>query len=471
MLNDKINVINVGTDVFANAVKEQGIPAEQLNWKPGKKAVLSERAKEILEKAMYSDFKEKIDEANAKVKNIMDNTDPYWIGVKPAKECVPGVEDGMIIHSGPDIAWDRMCATQQQGGINGVMYEGYAKDEDEARRMLENGTIKFVSANDYHLVGPGSGITTPSMAVNIVEDKNTGFKGFCPPFEGPNRGGLAGWGILNDSIKKHLDTVRDIIAPAMTKVLETNGGIAMRKIFTRGVEMGDELHSRQDATGIIATNEFMKMLVDADITEDEKRKCIDLLYGTVRFFHPLGMASAMSLLEAIRNVEYSTVVTAMVGNGVDYAVKVSGLNTNWYSAPSPKLTGEYVSSDVNDDDVLPWIGDSCILEATGLGGFAAAAAPAVMRSLDKTLSDGIEQTLEMSEITVGENANYLIPALNYRGTPTGIDIRKVLDTGIEPVIHGGMISKTGKRLGAGIARVPLKCFEKALLAFGDKYGL
>ena len=471
MLNDKINVINVGTDVFANAVKEQGIPAEQLNSKPGKKVVMSERAREILEKTMYSDFREKIEEANKKAVEIINNTDPYWIGVKPAKECVPGVEDGMIMHSGPDIPWERMCETQQQGGINGVMYEGYAKDEDEARKMLENGTVKFVSANDYHLVGPGSGITTPSMAVNIVEDKSTGFRGFCPPFEGPNRGGLAGWGILNDSIRKHLDMVHDIIAPAMTKVLEANGGIAMRKIFTRGVEMGDELHSRQDATGIIATNEFMKMLVDADITDDEKKKCIDLLYGTARFFHPLGMASAMSLLEAIRRIDYSTVVTAMVGNGVDYAIKVSGLGTQWYAAPSPKIVGEYVSSDVNADEVLPWIGDSCILEATGLGGFAAAAAPAVMRSLDKTLQDGIEQTLEMSEITVTENVNYLIPALNYRGTPTGIDIRKVMDTGIEPVIHGGMISTTGKRLGAGIARVPYECFEKALLAFGDKYGL
>ncbi len=471
MLNDKISVINVGTDVFADAIKAQGVPAEHINWKPGKKTVISDRAKEILEKTLYSDFGLKIEEANNKVIDIFNNTDPYWIGVKPAKECVPGVEDGMILHSGPDIPWERMCATQQQGGINGVMFEGYAKDEEEARRMLERGEIRFVSSNDYHLVGPGSGITTPSMAVNIVEDRNTGFRGFCPPFEGPNRGGLAGWGVFNENIRQHLNMVHDVIAPAMTKVLEANGGMAMRKIFTRGVEMGDELHSRQDATGLIAGNELMKMLFEADITNDERKKCVDLLYGTVRFFHPLGMASAMALLEAIRKVDYSTIVTSMVGNGVDYAIKVSGLGTAWYCAPSPKLTGEYVAADVNDDEVLPWIGDSCILEATGLGGFAAAAAPAVMRSLDKTMKDGIEQTLEMSEITVTENANYLIPALNYKGTPTGIDIRKVIETGIEPVIHGGMISTTGRRLGAGIARVPLECFEKALIAYGEKYGL
>jgi len=471
MLNDKISVINVGTDVFCDAIKEQGINAEQLNWKPTEKKELSKRAKEILDKTMYSDFKNKIEEANKKVIDIIHNTDPYWVGVKPAKECVPGIEDGMVMHSGPDIPWERMCETQKQGGINGCLYEGYAKDEDEARKLLEKGEVRFVSANDFHLVGPGSGITTPSMAVNIVEDKNTGFRGFCPPFEGPNRGGLAGWGIFNESIREHLDMVHDIIAPAMTKVLEANGGMAMRKIFTRGVEMGDELHSRQDATGLIATNELMKMLFEAPLTDDERKKCVDLLYGTVRFFHPLGMASAMSLLEAIRNVDYSTIVTSMVGNGVDYGIKVSGLGTTWYNAPSPKITGEYVASDVNADEVLPWIGDSCILEATGLGGFAAAAAPAVMRSLDKTLNDGIEQTLSMSEITVCENANYLIPALNYRGTPTGIDIRKVIDTGIEPIIHGGMISTTGKRLGAGIAKVPYKCFEKALEAYGDKYGL
>ena len=471
MLDNKINAINIGTDVFADAIAQQNVPVNHLNWKPREKAPISEKAEKILEKMLYSDIKDKIDEANTKVADTFKNTDPYWIGMKPAKECVPGVEDGMIMHSGPDIPWDRMCATQQQGGINGVMYEGYAKDEDEARKMLEKGEIRFVSANDYHLVGPGSGITTPSMSVNIVMDKNTVVCGFCPPFEGPNRGGLAGWGIFNESIREHLNMVNAVIAPAITKVLEANGGMAMRRIFTRGVEMGDELHSRQDATGLIATNELMKMLFEADLTADERKKCVDLLYGTVRFFHPLGMASAMALLESVRNVEYSTIVTSMVGNGVDYAIKVSGMGSTWYGAPSPKIIGEYVASDVNSDEVLPWIGDSCILEATGLGGFAAAAAPAVMRALEKTLNDGIEQTLEMSEITVSENANYLIPALNYRGTPTCIDIRKVAETGIEPVIHGGMISTTGRRLGAGIARVPYGCFEKAILAFGEKYGL
>lgn len=471
MLNQNINVVNVGTDTFSEAVKEQGIPVVQLDWRPRNKVQISDRAKAIFEKMVYSELKDKIDEANQKVIEIFKHTDPYWIGMKPAKECIPGVEEGMIIHSGPDIAWEDMCETQRQGGINGVLYEGYATNEEDARRMLESGEIRFVSANDFHLVGPGSGITTPSMVVNIVEDKNTGCRGFCAPFEGPNRGGLAGWGVFNESIREHLNMVRDVIAPAMTKTLEANGGMAMRKIFVRGVEMGDELHSRQDATGLIATNELMKMLVEADISADARKKCIDLLYGTVRFFHPLGMASAMALLEAVRNVEYSTIVTTMVGNGVEYGIKVSGLGHKWNLAPSPMLTGEYVVANVNQSEVLPWIGDSCILEATGLGGFAAAAAPAVMRSLDKTLQDGIEQTLEMREITVSENANYLIPALNYSGSPTGIDIRKVIDMGIEPIIHGGMISTTGKRLGAGVARVPLKCFENAVLAYGEAYGL
>lgn len=471
MLNDEIKVINVGTDTFYDAIKQQGLDGVQLEWQPKAKVELCEKAKQIFEKMQQPSIKEKIDAANEKVIEIFNNTDPYWIAMKPAKEVIPGVEDGMIIHSGPDIPWEQMCETQKQGGINGILYEGYAKTEEEARKMLETGEIKFVSANDFHLVGPGSGITTPSMVVNVVEDRNTGCRGFCPPFEGPNRGGLAGWGIFNEDIRKHLNMVRDIIAPAITKVLEQNNGMGMKKIFIRGVEMGDELHSRQDATGLIATNELVKMILDADLTQDELKKCIDLLYGTVRFFHPLGMASAMALLESVRNIEYSTVVTTMVGNGVEYGIKVSGLGHLWNNAPSPMLTGEYISANVSDDDVLPWIGDSCILEATGLGGFAGAAAPAVMRALDKSFQDGIEQSLEMREITLVDNANYLIPALNYVGSPTAIDIRKVIDTGIEPIIHGGMISKTGKRLGAGTARVPYKCFEKALLAYGEKYGI
>ena len=415
---------------------------------------------------------EKINQANDTVMDLLQKNDPYWVGVRPAIECVPDMREGLILHSGPEIGWDEMSETQRQGGINGVLFEGYAKTREDAEHLLKTGEITFASGNDYHIVVPGSGIATPSMVMNIVEDRNSGVRGFCAPFEGPNRGGLAGWGVYNEAIDKHLHNMSDVIGPAITRMLEEAGGMALKRIMVRGVEMGDELHSRQDACGLILTNELAKMIFDTKaMNDDEKRQVMDLIFGTVRFFHPLGMASAMSGLEAARHVPYSTVVTAMEGNGVTFGIKVAGLGNQWFTAPAPRLEGEYVAADIKVEDVLPWIGDSCMLEACGLGGSAAAAAPAVMRSQGLSWMDGIERSRLTEEITLARHESYLVPALDYQGTPLGIDIRKVLRTGIEPVIHGGIISTSGKRLGAGVAHVPIKCFEGAIKGYAERYGL
>ncbi len=414
----------------------------------------------------------RIQVANDQVIDILQNSDPYWIGLQTAMDVVPDMREGLILHSGPDIPWDEMCETQRQGGINGVLYEGYAKTREEAEAMLKSGEITFAAGNDYHIVVPGSGIATPHMVMNVVEDRYTGVKGFCAPFEGPNRGGLAGWGVYNEAIHAHLDNMRDVIGPAFTRMLESVGGMGLKRIMVRGVEMGDELHSRQDACGLILTNELAKMIFDTDtMNAEEKKLCMDLIFGTVRFFHPLGMASAMCALEGVRNVPYSTVVTAMEGNGVTYGIKVSGCGNQWFTAPAPRLEGEMLASDVKPEDVLPWIGDSCMLEAVGLGGSAAAAAPAVLRTQGLSWMDGIERSRNAEEITLARHGSYLIPALDYQGSPLGIDIRKVLRTGLEPVIHGGMISTSGKRLGAGVAHVPMGCFEAAVLGYGERYGL
>ncbi|MGI6653394.1 MAG: DUF1116 domain-containing protein [Christensenellales bacterium] len=416
-------------------------------------------------------IKEKVRAANDYVIERMQETDPYWVGMKPAIECVPDIHQNLILHSGPAITWEDMCETQKQGIVNGALHEGLAKTEEEAREKLASGEIEFAAGNDYHVVVPGSGIATPTMVLNIVEDRHTGAKGFCAPFEGPNRGGLAGWGIYNPAIKAHLNNMHDHLGPAFDAVLKKTGGLGLKRMIIRGVEMGDELHSRQDACDLILLNELMKLLYDSDLEHGIKTQCVELLYGTVRFFHPLGMAAAMSLLEGIRDVPYSTVITAMMGNGVSYGIKIAGLGNQWFTAPAPKLEGSYVSTDIDMNDVLPWIGDSCILEACGLGGSAAAAAPAVMRAQNLTLEDGIERSREIEQITLATHRYYLIPALDYQGSPLGIDMRKVLRTGIAPVVHGGIISKSGKRLGAGVAHVPTACFEKACYAYGDKYGL
>ena len=471
VLGKQVRAINAGPEVFAQALAQQEIPVTQLDWRPDREQAASPRAREMLD-ALADRLSEKIDRANQTAVQRLQNSDPYWIGMKPALECVPDMHEGLILHAGPEIAWERMCQAQQQGGINGALFEGYAKTEEEARRMLERGEIEFRSANDYHIVAPGSGITTPSLIVNIVEDRNTGTRGYCVPFEGPNRGGLGGWGIYNPDVQAYLDLIRDVIAPTFTALLEKANGLALRRIFVRGVEMGDELHSRQDACGLIAVNEMMRMLFESDLPFAARKACVDLMYGTVRYFHPLGMASAMAVLESVRDIPYSTVVTAMEGNGVDYGIKLSGTGNQWYTAPSPYAEGgALVAANIDKNEILPWIGDSCMLECCGLGGFAAAAAPAVMRAQNKTWADGIEQSRSMEEIALARHPYYLLPGLDYQGSPVGIDMRKVLESGIVPVIHGGIIAKNLRRLGSGGTKVPMACFEKAMEGFARQYNM
>lgn len=470
LLGENIHAVNIGADIFADALKAQEIETQQLNWTPPIKRTLSALQVQMMDR-LADDVAQKIDEANAKVVSNLKNTDPYWVGMKPAIEVVPDMHEGLILHAGPEIPWDEMCDAQQQGGINGALFEGYAKTEEEAREKLRSGEIEFHSANDYHIVAPGSGIATPSLIVNIVEDRNTGSRGFCAPFEGPNRGGLGGWGIYNEDVREFLDLIRDTIAPTFTSLLEGCGGLALRRIFVRGVEMGDELHSRQDACGLIAVNEMMRMLFESNLPYEARKACVDLMYGTVRYFHPLGMASAMAVLESVRNVPYSTVVTAMEGNGVTYGIKLSGTGNRWYTAPSPYSDGgALVAANIDKNEILPWIGDSCMLEACGLGGFAAAASPAVMRAQQKTWQDGIDQSSSMSQIALDTHPYYLLPGLDYQGSPVGIDMRKVITTGVVPVIHGGIIAKNLRRLGSGGTKVPMDCFEKALEGFAEQYG-
>ncbi len=468
IFNSPIKAVNIGAQLLGDALKAQETDTVMINWRPPRKTQINTGMKAFLDR--IADNKD-IQAANDRVIDCMQNSDPYWVGMSPAIDCIPDFHEKLILHSGPSIPWTEMCETQRQGGINGVLYEGYAKTPEEARRMLESGEIEFAAGNDYHIVVPGSGIATPSMVVNIVEDRYSGVRGFCAPFEGPNRGGLAGWGVYNEAIHAHLNTMRDHLAPAFDRVLKACGGIGLKRMIVRGVEMGDELHSRQDACGLILTNELVKLLYDSDLDKPLKDQCIELIYGTVRFFHPLGMASAMALLETVRHIPYSTVVTAMVGNGVTYGIKLAGMGNEWFTAPAPRLEGSYVAADIDESDVLPWIGDSCMLEAAGLGGSAAAAAPAVMRAQDLTLTDGVARSREIEQITLATHQYYLIPSLNYQGSPLGIDMRRVIATGIQPVIHGGMISTSGRRLGAGVSHVPLACFEKACAAFEKKYGL
>ncbi|MDR0901843.1 MAG: DUF1116 domain-containing protein [Opitutaceae bacterium] len=459
-LSAPVKAVNIGAELFAGALRAQGVETMQLQWRPPPPELAAHQP--ALAKLRGGKLAGRVAAANARAVATLHAADPWWIDMKPAIEVVPGLKKNMILKSGPPLPWEKSCPTQQNGVVNGILHEGLADTAEEAVELIRKGRVEVASANDYAIVGPGAGILTPSMVVNVVEDRATGKRGFCAPFEGPNQGGLCGWGTYSPEIRRFLRELNDTIGPLLSRILRAEGGIAVRPIITRGVEMGDETHTRQDAEGLILINQLLFLLMKHEPVPGAAREaCVDFLEKTERFFHPIGMASAMATTQSLKNIKDSTVVTALCGNGVEYGIKVSALGDRWFTAPAPRLTGMYLASDAKADDTLPWIGDSSVLEAIGLGGFAAAAAPAVARLLGRTFGEAVAQSRELAEICLAANRNFLVPALDYGGSPSGIDILKVIETGILPAIHGGMISKTGLRVGAGVARVPLACFSNA----------
>jgi hypothetical protein len=75
----------------------------------------------------------------------------------------------------------------------------------------------------------------------------------------------------------------------------------------------------------------------------------------------------------------------------------------------------------------------------------------------------------MGEIALARHPKWTIPALEFSGAPTGIDVRRVVETGIAPAINTGIAHRKAGvgQVGAGVARAPLSCFEQALAAFAD----
>ncbi len=459
-------VINVGVKHFADSLKAQGTRTVQVAWRPPADKKLSDLLRAV---AGIEGFSGKIEEANDKVLESLLASEPYWVGMRPAIDTIPGMKSNDILHSGPPIAWNRMCEAQKNGILGGVLHERLARTRDEAREMVQNGEIGVHSANDFGVIGPGVGIVTPSMPVNICRDIKTGEEGYCIPFEG--RDGLGAWGVYNEKVEENLQVIEKVFAPAIDRVLGNSSGINIKSIIARGLQMNDETHSRQTAQGLMLISEIVPLIIKSDLTRETMIQCVDMLVNTERWFHPLGMASALSILKSVKNIEYSTIVTTITSNGVDMGIKISALGDQWFVAPAPALTGKYFSAKWGPEDALPYLGDSTMTEVVGLGGFAAAAAPSVLRLRGGSVRDAIQQSEEMKEICHGINHNYPIPLLEFTGPPIGIDVRKVVETGITPLVHGGIISKKGGQLGAGMARLPMEVFTGGLYAYLKKYGL
>jgi len=461
LFDSSIVAVNLGLQAFGDAVAEQGASCVQIHWKP---PVDKELAPLLNDPVINA----KIDEANRTAMEMLMDADLQWVGMKRAIDVVPGMKPNYILHAGPPITWEKMGSLQRIGCVGGALHEGLAKTKEEALAMLEAGEIEIKSSYDFDSIGAGAGIVTAKMIMNICENTKTGFRGYCAPFEG--RDGLSLWGMYNEKVEANLQVIENVFAPAVNRVLETQGPINVSGIIARALQMNDELHSRQTAASLMLTSELMPKFMASDLDRETMTTCVEMLVASERWFHPLTMSSAMANLKGLQGLDHCTLVTMICSNGVENGIKFADTGDEWFLAEAPRFFGQYFSSEWGDDDASLHMGDSTVVEVVGLGGFASAAGPVVLRLRDGDYNAAINQTLEMKQISFGINTNHPVPLLGWQGPPMGVDARKVLQTGITPICHGGIISKNGGQIGAGAGRFPILPYLNMMRKFYKKHG-
>ena len=409
-----------------------------------------------------------IEKANKEAFDRLLAARPVLVGMGKAIDVIPGMKKNMILHAGPPITWDRMCGPQRGAVIGALIYEGMAKDEKEAEEIAASGEIEFSPCHHHQAVGPMAGIVSPSMPVYILENESFGNKAYATMNEG--LGKVLRMGAYGPDVIAHLKWMEEVMYPAMDKAIRHLKKIDLKNIIAQALHMGDELHNRNKG----ATSLFFRQIAPAMVktsdanTVEEVLKFIDSNDHT---FLNLSMPAAKVSLDPARNIEGSTMVVALARNGTDFGIQVSGMGDEWFTAPAPVPPNALYFPGFTKEDANPDIGDSAIMETAGLGGFAIGAAPAIVQFVGGTPQDGLNKTLAMYEITIGENNVYQVPYLNFRGTPTGIDIRKVVEKNLPPFIDTGIAHKKPGigQVGAGLVDAPMDVFKKAVIAFAKKY--
>jgi hypothetical protein len=468
--DQQLNVINVGVELMAKSLRDQGVPAAQVSWSPpaaGSRAV----ADKLDQLEANPELLERIHSANQQAFEIFVNGQPIWTDVRPAGEVISGYHPTLITHAGPPIHIDDMDPIFREGVLGAALIEGLADTREQASKMIRAGEIELAPAWWYQVPIAGLSAVSYSMPVMVAEDITHGTKGFSPIMEGASFEALRS-GVYNQAIHDNWIWFQEMLGPVLSQTLQKMGGINLRNVVSRSLLMGDENHSRETASTLIILAELTPHLMLLDWPRSDLSRCVDFIRGAERFSQNILIAGAAAVLAAARNIENSTVVTGLGGNGVEMGLMISPFGNQMFTSPAPLIYGRYLNPNTRPEDTVPFAGDSCAVTVYGLGGCAAAASPAVTLLGGGTVEDAINRTRDMWEITMGKNHHYAIPNLNFEGTPTAFDILKILDTGIVPVSHAGAMHKTGGGFaGAGNARMPIELFVQAFLAFCEKVGL
>lgn len=399
-------------------------------------------------------------------------SEPVLTDIRPAGEVVPGMGPNTILTSGAPQEWDAYIGGQRDAVLFGAVYEGLAADMEEADARLKKGEIELGTCHAHGCVGSVAGIYTASMPVLVVENAPFGTTGFCNLYEGASRRRL-NYGVYDEEVRAGLKLLEEVIGPVLAEAIRHAGGIPLVSMMRRALHLGDELHSRNTAATIAFTRELaphlLDLALDGAVSRQAAQQTLAFLQENDYFFLRISMAASKAIADAAHGIEHSSLVTAMTISCNDFAIRVSGLGDSWFRGPHPIVEAKLFDSFTHED--IEWIGgESCITETVGLGGFAQVAAFALQAYQGGSPQEMARVNEQMYRITAGEHAQYKLPYFGYRGTPVGIDVGKVVESGILPVIDGGLAGRGGGQIGAGILKAPYECFAGAWAAYLDRNG-
>ena len=460
LLQGPPSVINVGLKEFARDLSQHGVAVAEVDWTPPARG--DERLLKVLTRLDEPAMGESIQSANDEALSKMLAAEPILERVAAAHEVVPGLKDRMILHAGPPVEWQRMCGPMRGAIAGAAVFEGWARDLDEGARMAADGAFEFHPNHHHDAVGPMTGLTTVNMPVMVVENRKFKNTAFCTLNEG--LGKVMRFGGNDASVIERLRWLATDFAPLLNDALVRSGGINLKNIVARGLAMGDEMHQRNVACTSLFLRDLAPHLAHAKTDGETLSRAMAFIAGNDQFFLNVAMVMGKAIMDPVRGVASSTIVTAMSRNGTDFGIRMSGTGDQWFVAPVEMPQGLYFPG-FTESDANPDMGDSTIVETIGLGGFAMAAAPAVAGFVGAgSASEALNYTRTMYGITATRNPEWTIPALDFSGVPTGIDARKVVESGLAPTINTGIAHREPGvgQVGAGIVRAPFDCFAQAL---------
>jgi Protein of unknown function (DUF1116) len=452
LFSQPLKAANVGLDLFTDALEHQGVEVTTIDWRP---PVVEPDPSAV---ALFNS--PEIAAANRQSVERLMAAQPVLVDVRSAREALPGMGERTFFHAGPPIDWADASGPLRGALIGAMLYEGLAESPEEATRLAEHGEIELSPCHHHQAVGPMAGVTSPSMPVMVVENATGGNRAHCTFNEG--LGKVLRYGAFSPDVIERLRWIERVLGPLVGSALRRSNGLDLRALTAQAIQMGDECHNRNKAGTSLFYRELAPLLVETGAPVSDIAAVLRFIAGNDHFYLNLAMAMGKAAVDAAHGVPGSTMVTTMARNGTEFGIRVGGLGERWFTAPAEPIQGLYFAG-YGPQDANPDIGDSAITETVGVGGFSLAGAPAIVQFIGGTPADAVRYTLDMYDITLAEHTMFRIPTLNFRGTPTGIDVRKVIRTGVRPVIDSGIAHREPGvgQVGAGIVHPPMACFVAA----------